>query len=262
MKAGYLLAPLALLLVAGPARAIDHNNLDAGRPLRFDDAEAIAFREHALEFGLGGRWPRGRPLGLGLNAEYLYGFALNTHLDFNFARPSIGGRPGVADNRFDYGDVAVGVLHNFNREYGSVPAFSLRGDVFFPSGRTSKGVATRLRGIMSRHVDQYGRMHLNLDLNANPGAARRERQFHPGATAGYSRPLGYPTQFATTGLAEVSVQAGRDRGTGPVVSAGIGLRKQIGVRSVVDVGVQSDLIGFSGGPRDRIRLVGGYSYGF
>ena len=33
-----------------PGFAVDHNNIDAGRPLDFDDAEAIAYREKALEF--------------------------------------------------------------------------------------------------------------------------------------------------------------------------------------------------------------------
>ena len=37
--------------MAAPARAVDHNNLDAGRPLRFDDAEPLAFREQSLELG-------------------------------------------------------------------------------------------------------------------------------------------------------------------------------------------------------------------
>ena len=36
---------LAAALVAAPASAVDHNNLDAGRPLRFDDASPIAYRE-------------------------------------------------------------------------------------------------------------------------------------------------------------------------------------------------------------------------
>src|SRR5437762_568643 len=95
MKSWSPLARIALsaaaLLLAVPARAVDHNNLDGGRPLRFDDAEPIAFREQSLELGLGLNWPRRRALGLGLQAEYLYGFALNSHLDVGF-EPSLGGR--------------------------------------------------------------------------------------------------------------------------------------------------------------------------
>ena len=255
------LVPLALALFAGPAYAVDHNNIDAHRPLSFDDAEALAYREQALEFGLGLGWPRRRPLGLGMDAEYLYGFRRNSHLSLGF-EPSFGGRAGEQDTRPDLGDVSLGLFHNFNRQYGNTPAFSLRGDLFFPTGRDSKGVGGRLRGILSKQAGQYGRVHLNLDLNANPGAARGQREFSPGMVVGYSHPLGYPTRFTTTGLAELSIRAGEDRGTGPVLGIGIGLRKQVGFRSVFDLGIQSDLAGWGGAPRDHLRLIAGYSYGF
>jgi hypothetical protein len=120
----------------------------------------------------------------------------------------------------------------------------------------------RLRGIATKQAGQYGRLHLNVDLNANPGAPRGQREFHPGVTLGFSRPIGYPTHFDTTGLAELSVQAGRTKRTGPVIGIGIGARKQVGNRSVIDLGIQSDVVGVDGAPRDRIRLVAGYSYGF
>ena len=256
-----VLAPLALLLAAAPARAVDHNNIDAHRPLSFDDADAIAYREQALEFGLNLGWPRRRPLGLGLDAEYLYGFALNSHLSLGF-EPSVGGRAGDPSTSFDFGDVSLGLFHNFNRQHGNTPAFSLRGDVSFPTGRASRGVAGRLRGIMSKQAGQYGRLHVNVDLNANPGAARDEREFVPGMVLGYSRPIGYPTRFDTTGLAELSVRAGEERGSGAVLGIGLGVRKQVGVRSVLDLGIQADIAGWDGAARDRVRLIAGYSYGF
>ena len=261
MKRLFLTVPVALLLLAAPASAVDHNNIDAGRPLSFDDAEAIAFREFAVETGLGLGWPRRRPLGLGAELEMLYGFALNSHVSLGFD-PSIGGRSEGASTAFSFGDVRLGAQHNFNREYGNTPAFSLRGDVFFPTGRGSQGTAFRMRGIMSKQARQFDRFHLNLDLNGNPGAAPGEREFNPGVILGYTRPVGYPTHFSSTGLAEVGVQAGPDKGTGPLVTVGVGLRRQVGVRSVVDVGLQSDVVGANGAPRDRIRFILGYSAGF
>jgi hypothetical protein len=254
-----VLAVLALAVV--PAGAVDHNNIDAGRPLSFDDAESIAFRERALEGGVGIALPKNRPAGLELEAEYLYGFARNSHVLIGF-HPSIGGRTHSDDTGFDVGDVTLGMFHNFNREYNGTPAFALRGDLFLPTGRDSEGLGVRLRGIMSRHAGQYGRLHVNVDLNATSDPARGERQFHPGLTLGYSRPLGYPTRFDTTGVAELSVQSGSESGTGPVIGAGIGVRKQVGVRSVVDLGLRSDLIGIDAAPRDRLRLIAGYSVGY
>ena len=59
-----------VLATALPALAVDHNNVDAHRPLTFDDAEAIAYREQALEFGLGLGWPKGSPVGLKLEVEH------------------------------------------------------------------------------------------------------------------------------------------------------------------------------------------------
>jgi len=257
----WITAMTAALLPAGAALAVDHNNVDAHRPLSFDDAESLAYREQALEFGLNLVWPRNRPLGAGLEGEYLYGFARNSHASIGF-EPSIGGRAGGADTSFDPGNVSLGLFHNFNRQYGNTPAFSLRGDVFFPTGRHAQGTAFRLRGIASRQAGQYGRLHLNVDLTGNPGARSGEREFQPGLVLGYSRPIGYPTHFQTTGLAEVSVRSGEERGTGPVIGVGIGMRRQVGNRSVVDLGIQSDVAASGGAPRDRLRFIAGYSAGF
>jgi hypothetical protein len=257
----WLAVAAAALLAPGAALAVDHNNVDAHRPLSFDDAEALAYREQALELGLNLGWPRKRPLGLGLEAEYLYGFAMNSHASIGF-EPSIGGRAGDADTRFDPGNVSLGLFHNFNRQYDGVPAFALRGDVYFPTGRGAQGTAFRLRGIASRQAGQYGRLHLNVDLTGNPGAGAGVREFQPGLVLGYTRPVGYPTQFQTTGLAELSVRSGEERGTGPVIGVGVGLRKQVGYRSVLDVGLQSDLAASRGAARDRLRFIIGYSAGF
>lgn len=260
MKTALIMGTLGLLL-AGPAWAADHNNIDAGRPLSFDDADSIAYREQSLEFGLSPVWPRPRPLGLGLDAEYLYGFALNSHATIGF-EPSIGGRSGDRDTRFDVGNVSLGLFHNFNRETERKPAFSLRGDAYLPTGRDARGAGFRLRGIASRQAGHYGRVHLNLDLNASTDPRRGDRTIYPSLALGYSRPIGYPTHFQTTGLAELSIRAGEREGTGPVVGVGVGLRRQVGVRSVVDLGVQADVAGPGGAPPDRIRLILGYSTGF
>jgi hypothetical protein len=258
-KSAITLGLALAVAAAGPVGAVDHNNLDSGRPLKVEDAESIAFGEQALEVGLGLGLPRRRPLGLGLHAEYLNGLALNTHLSVGF-EPRVGGRAGESDTRADFGDVSLGVFHNFNRETEKRPALAARADVVFPTGRHARGVGVRLRGIVSRHADQYGRLHLNADLFANPGAARGERQFVPGLTLGYSRPLGYPRHFDSTVVVEASVAGASARGAGPTATLGIGYRRQVTPRSVLDVGLQSDVAG--GGPRDRLRLIFGYSTAF
>ena len=248
-------------LTGRPARASDHNNIDAGRPLRFDDAETVAFGERTLEFGAELGAGRGRAAGLGLTAEYLVGFALNTQVSLDLD-PSVGGRSGTRDTRFDIGNVGVGVLHNFNREYDGTPAFSLRGDLFLPTGRGARGVDVRLRAIASKTVRQYGRLHLNVDAEMATRPEHDERSFRPGLIVGYSRPLGYPTRFDRTGLAELAVRSGEAHGEGAVISAGVGVRQQVGVRSVADAGLRSDIAGFRGASRENLRIVAGYSTSF
>lgn len=241
--------------------AVDHNNVDAGRPLSFDDAEAVAYHERAVETGISVQSPHEEPVGYGLAAEFLYGFALNAHLNIDLD-PTWGGRAGSEETRFDPGNVSVGGLYNFNREYGNVPAFALRGDVAFPTGREAKGINTRVRAISSKTMFQYSRVHLNLDGTFIGSPDDGERSFLPGAVLGISEPLGYPRQFNTTGLAELGVRSGEQKGTDPIILVGLGLRRQVTVRSVIDVGVQSEALSSSSTPHNDFRAVVGYSVSF
>ncbi len=253
----------ALLLPVSSARAIDHDNIDAGRPLSFDDAEAIAFRERALEVGFGLTSPYRRSgLGLGLSAEYLYGFRVNSHYSIDF-NPSVGSRSESGDRRFDAGNVGIGLFHNLNRETLARPAFAVRADAYLPTGREASGIGFRLRGVMSRTFNQYGRLHVNADLNVQTSAGSGNRSILPAVTLGISRPLGYPTSFNQTGVVELGARVSQENGRGAVLYTGVGLRRQVTVRSVLDFGVQSDFAATkSGASRDNLRIVGGYSTQF
>ncbi|HVK03553.1 MAG TPA: hypothetical protein VM490_08765 [Armatimonadaceae bacterium] len=264
MKRFLPLAAASLLLLApGAARAIDHDNIDGGRPLRFEDADSIAFRERAFEFGIAPTWPRGSDFGLGLSAEYLWGFALNSHVSLDFD-PSLGGRAGSDDTRADLGRVGVGVFHNFNRETLGTPSFAVRADAYLPTGRGTRGVDFRLRGIMSRTIRGNERLHVNLDGEFRTDPEEGGRSFVPAVAVGYSRPIGYPRRFDRTALAEVTWRGGEggEGGSGGVLSVGAGLRQQVTVRSVFDVGIQSDVAAARGAARDDLRLVAGYSTAF
>ena len=254
-----LLVVIGVLASVRASWAVDHDNIDASRPLDFDDAETIAFREKSSEFGTGitSRW--GSELGLLGEAEYLYGFAKNWHLNLGldpaFADQNGGGR------RFDAGDLALGVQHNFNRETRSWPAFGFRADAYLPTGRGSSGVDFRVRAIASRKLGRYGRLHLNADLNANNSPASGQRRMLAGAILGYSRPLGYPRRFDRTLVTQVGMRAAPTSGDPALVNVGVGLRQQVSQRSVFDVGLKSDLSG-TGTDRERFRVVAGYSTAF
>jgi hypothetical protein len=253
---------LSLLCVASIANAIDHDNIDAGRPLLFDDATSIAYRERAFEIGVGLGFPERRSVGVGLSAEYLYGFARNTHLSIDFD-PTIGGREGTTDRRADFGDVSVGLFRGLNRENLSTPATAVRADLSLPTGRGSRGPQVRLRGILSKTVRQYSRLHVNADANIFLQSDSGERAFQPALILGLTRPLGYPTRFDRTGLAEIAIRAGETNGSGAILSTGVGLRQQVTVRSVFDIGIQSDIaVVGRGTSRTPLRLVSGYSTQF
>ncbi|MBC8103463.1 MAG: hypothetical protein H7Z41_12870 [Cytophagales bacterium] len=255
----------AVILCPSEGRAIDHDNLDSSRPLRIEDAESISFRERAIEFGVAPTFPyrpRRGSAGLSLSAEYLYGFALNTHLSVDFD-PYLGSRSRSGDQRFDAGNVGVGVFHNLNRETLSRPAFAVRADVSLPTGRGAQGAGLRLRGIASRTFKQYSRLHVNVDASLQTSPDDGERGFQPAVTVGVSRPFGYPTRFDRTIAAELGARASSEKDQGAVFHAGVGLRQQVTVRSVFDAGITTDFAATKGGAsRDRLRLVAGYSTQF
>lgn len=247
----------ALLLMASSVLAVDHNNLDAGRPLDFDDAEVVAFGERSLEVG-GALFNSNRKIGGGGDIELLYGLAKNSHVSLAFDPRYAADNTGT--RRSDFGDIGVGFVHNFNREYGGKPALALRADAYLPSGRDSQGIDFRLRGIASRQWHQYDRLHLNLDLDINNSPDVGERKTRPGIIVGYSRPLGYPTRFDRTLLAQLGYHVNPLRGENGLMSVGLGLRQQVTVRSVLDVGVISEVTG--GNSREKWRLNAGYSTAF
>lgn len=242
-----------------PVRAVDHDNVDAGRPLDFDDAETIAYNEKAIEFGGALFKPKSGTTGVGGEAEYLYGFAKNWHLNVGFD-PQYASENG-ANRRFNIGDLNLGVQHNFNRETESSPAFGFRADALLPTGRDSEGVDFRLRGIASRKFGAYGRLHLNVDLNVNNSPQAGERKTLPGVILGYSQPLGFPTRFDRSLVAQVGYRAAPDRDESGIVNVGIGIRQQITPRSVFDIGVKSDIAG-GGDGREKYRIIAGYSTAF
>lgn len=247
-----------LLCVSLPTFAVDHNNIDAGRPLDFDDTEAIAQGEQTLEFGASVSKPKDGKTGVGGSIEYLYGFAPNSHFSLDFD-PKYASHDGTK-RRFDVGDIGIGVFHNFNREFGNTPALSARIDASLPTGRGSEGVDFRFRGIASKQFRQYSRLHLNLDLNVNNRAENDERKLVPGVILGYSAPLGYPTNFIKTLVGQIGYRQNELKNEDPILNVGIGIRKQIGIRSVFDIGVKSDIAGGAG--REKFTLNAGYSRQF
>ncbi len=281
----FALLTLTGLLTAPPAFAVDHDNMDGGRPLSFDDAESIAFGERAFEFGFAPSFANGRGgVGFGFAADYLYGFRVNTHFSVSIA-PAVdahgagpeeaarsrhlgahttGGAGTTSNSRhLDAGNISVGVFHNLNRETLTRAAYALRADAYVPTGHGARGAGLRLRGIMSRTFNQFSRLHVNADANVLTNPQNGDRAFAPAVTLGVTRPVGYPTRFNRTGLAEIGARASAETRQGAIFSAGIGVRQQVTIRSVLDLGFQSDFAATNrNAARDNARFVAGYSTQF
>ncbi len=245
------------LLSSSLAFASDHNNIEAGRPLRFDDAYSIAFRERALEFGLSLDTFRRRGPNYGGKTEMKYGFAKNQDISIAF-EPSY----SSLNRMGDVGNVEIGYFNGLRREINNAPALAYRVDVGLPTGRGARGLDLRFRGVATKALGQYDKIHLNLDLNMMTSPGIGERRHTVGVVLGYSKPLGYPRRFDQTLVADFAIQQSKTQGEGYVGSVGLGLRRQINPRAVFDIGVTSDIFSTKGAERSPFRLSIGYSVSF
>lgn len=245
------------LLSAASTFAIDHNNIDAGRPLRFDDAYSIAFRERAIETGVSLDTFRRKAPTYGFVTEYKYGFAKNQDIGI-----AVEPEYDSADKRFDVHNVELSYFHGLAREIDNAPALAYRVDLGLPTGRGAQGIDARVRGILTKAFRQYDRLHINVDVNyvSKPDDGARQVTF--GAILGYSKPLGYPKGFDQTLVTELAIQQSPIKGKGYVGTVGIGLRSQASVRSVFDIGIETDVFAPRGMSKTSLRLTVGYSVSF
>lgn len=257
MKGRRLLTGVFATMLVSSVLASDHNNIDSGRPLRFDDSYSIGFGERVLEYGLSSAWLRGGSMHYEGKLEFKYGFAKNKDFGISF-HPSYLDE----DKRFDAGNVELSYFQQIQREIDNSPAIAFKVDLSLPTGRDSSGIETRLRGIMTKNAGQYDKWHLNFDVNFATDPESGERDVTLGAVFGYSNPLGVPTKFDKTFVAHFAVEQGRMSGEGSTGNIGIGLRQQVSERGVLDFGIESDIFAPSGSRKSPIRLTLGYSFGF
>lgn len=255
-NAKVLVAALASLIGSLAVAQTDHDNIDRGRPLSFDDAEAVATGSRAIEFGLNIDFLRGRRLGFAAPFEFIWGAFPDTQVEIGTAA-LFGSRPG-GKTGFDLEGIDLGILHSFRREVNNSPALALKAEALVPTNR-GESEHFRLTGIMSKTARQYDRLHLNVDVEFIPRAPGGENKTRLGAVLGYTTPIGYPRHFDTTALAEVVVRQPQGIGGNLVTALGFGIRRQMNPTSVFDLGVQAELSG-----RDKVpfRLIAGYSTSF
>lgn len=244
------------LVTSSMALASDHNNLDKERPLRFEDAYSIAFR--SFEFQNGFRldtFRRGKPV-YNFRSELQYGFAKNRDISIGF-EPSYSTESGKVLGNV----VELSYFEGVAREIGNSPALGYRLDLGLPvSG--GEGLELRSKGILTKTVNQFDKLHFNVDLIHSTAKDAGEQRTRLGAVMGYSKPLGYPKRFDQTLLAEFGVEQSKRSGGDLNGWFGIGMRKQLSPAGVLDFGLQTDLFKSKGEIRSPLRISVGFSVNF
>ncbi len=253
---GWLCVAVSLCLVAAPAQALDHDNLDPNRPIGLEDAYAIPTGEIGLESGVRFNDRRQGRTQVAYQPQILYGALANTQIEIQsdvFTEP----RTLAGSNKS--GDLRVGVLYNFNTETLQVPAFAARVEVDLPTGVHSKGVDTQFTGIMTRSFGRL-RAHVNVGYTVVSAPQGQERPAAYRAVAAVSYPIGYPMRFRETLIASVYARQSDLRDQRNHTGVEIGLRHQLSSRIILDGGLGTEFLG----PSDRAALLGtvGVSVGF
>jgi hypothetical protein len=251
-----LLATSALACLAMPAAAHDHSNLDALRPLRVEDAYAVAEGEIVLEAGAEfvderhgtDRWQA--PL------EVVWGAFRNAQLEIG---TTLATDPHEVTGQEHPGDAHLAGLYNFNRETTDTPAFGVKVEANVPAVEDSTGVDLEVKGLMTKSFDRLS-LHLNAGYRWLHGEDAGERDSGYEVVLGASHPLGAPMDTRTTLVADVYVEQAPKHGDDDIVGVEVGTRYQLTQRVVLDAGVGSEVEGPS--ERDDFRFTLGMSLSF
>jgi hypothetical protein len=253
------IATIALLLVfatAASAYAIDHKNLDEGRPLRLEDAYPIAHGEFAIEAGAGFTLQRrGADRGL-FPVELLYGPLPNLQVGIG---TTLSTDPHEIDDRPKSGDLRLSALYNFNQETLTLPAFAVKLGLDAPTGVDAHGFGVEAKGIVTKSIERLS-LHLNAGYEFITSSQGDERDGRYKLAFGASYPIGAPRFTRATLIGDVFAEQSLHRGDPTTVGTEVGLRYQLTPRIVWDVGVGTEFAGPA--ERSRFSFTTGLSVGF
>ena len=248
----------AVLVLASAVNAValDHKNLDAGRPLRIEDAYAISTGEIALEAGAGFTLDRQDDARGRFPVELLWGALPNLQLGVGSTLVT---DPRSVEEPGRSGDLAVSALYNLNQETLWMPAFGVKLEVELPTGVRSSGVDVEVKGIVTKSIERLS-FHLNAAgvFTGDPGDDERGARWE--LVLGASYPLGAPRYTRLTLVTDVFAEQAHRNGESDTVGAEVGLRYQLTPRLVWDVGIGTEFAG--PGDRSRLLFTTGLSFGF
>jgi hypothetical protein len=242
-----LAAFTALVALTRPALAIEHGNLDEGRPTRFEDPYAIPRGEWSVELGAGFRDARHGDDRAAMPIDILYGAASNMQIGVGtvlFTHPHSLGGEAVGS-----GDVRVSALFNFSQESLGLPALGVKWEMELPTGVDSHGLDARLKGLVTKSISRLS-FHLNGSelFLGDPSLGGRGSRYE--VDYGLSYPFGAPKHTRTLLLVGGFVEEAAARGFNNRRGVEVGLRRQQSLRTVVDAGFRIE----SGGGEERAHI--------
>ena len=253
------IATIALLVVLAfvyGAYALDHKNLDEGRPLRLEDAYPIADGEFAIEAGAGFTLQRrGADRGF-FPGELLYGPLPNLQVGVGTIFSTV---PREIDDRPKSGDLRFSALYNFNQETIALPAFAVKLGLDAPTGVNAHGFGIETKGIVTKSVKRLS-LHLNAGYEFLTSTRDDERDGRYKLAIGASYPVGAPRFTRATLVGDVFAEQSSHHGDPTTVGTELGLRYQLTPRIVWDVGVGTEFAGPA--ERSKFSFATGLSFGF
>jgi hypothetical protein len=257
MRRGIVIAMLGIVAVAaGVAEAIDHKNLDEGRPVRLEDAYPIAQHEISIETGAGFALLKRGPNRGAFPIEILYGALPNLHVAVG---STLFTDPHDIEDRPKSGDLRVSALYNFNQETLTLPAFAAKLSLTAPTGVDAHGYGIELKGIMTKSIDRLS-FHFNGAYEFLTGSTRTACDGRYELALGASYPIGAPRSTRATLVADVFADQPTTRGESTIVGTEFGLRYQLTPSIVWDVGLGTEFAGPAS--RSVFFATSGLSFGF
>lgn len=257
MRKELVVAVLGIITAGvGVAEAVDHKNLDEGRPVRIEDAYPIAQHEISVETGAGfALLSRGPARGVFL-IEVLYGALPNLQVGLGSVLFT---DPHDIDDRPKSGDLRASALYNFNQETLTLPAFAAKLSVTAPTGVDGHGWGVELKGIVTKSIDRLS-FHFNGGYEFLTDSTRAERDGRYELALGASYPIGAPKFTRATLVADVFADQPATRGESTIVGTEVGLRYQLTPSIVWDVGIGTEFAGPAS--RSVFFATTGLSFGF
>ena len=247
-----------ILLTAPTALAQYVGDLEPDRPVSVEDARPVAFRE----FSASADWTynkREEDLNdHGPGFSLLYGAARGLEVGAAIryvTRPGRNSLRGISS-----GDLFLHGLYAIRGEDAAWPALAVRVAVQLPTGLESKGTDVHATGLATRSFESF-RIHGNLHWTHIERTNAGERHERVEGIAGVDFPVGPRYSTDTLLVADASLRSNPVIAGTAIFTLEAGLRRRIGMRTILFAGVGSELTG-EHRDRDRVRLRAGFTRAF